>query len=192
MVDFDDPNSERTGKNTKIIAEIVNTVSDDEAISQQTLCGKRRKDGLQWTFREVFELDDGQTEEFVVNNTTSEDTLIVSDSLIDPSEEISGESRTNVDVDSTGTDFNFRNNLITNPLNSEIDFVVEYGGSYSGGNSTLDIKGLPGGQGVGSSTAGGETVCCDVYNIEPGANIYYQVESEEDGNIIVVDFTIGI
>jgi len=164
-------------------------ITDVEGAITQSLAEESLKAGRLWTHREVFTLDTGQTQQILVRNDNGYIIRGVSRAF-ESDATITGTIYANVDVSADGTEMPNVNTLISDPLGNDPPFTIAYGGTYSGGTEILpfaSVEGTPSGQ----TTTPARPVPVDVFQIEGGANLMYEIESEADGNRIVVEYVMA-
>lgn len=155
---------------------------DDECFTTQSLAEESLKRGARYTFRETVTLADGETREYVIDNSLSEDSLRVVTVLIDPDGRLSGVSDADVDGVGTGTDLAFRSDCISEGFDTKPDGItVEVGGTYSGGRAPLDFE-ARGGVGEGATKTQLKALPTSNARICPGFNLRYEITSEEPDN----------
>ena len=163
--------------------------SDEEALFTQSLAEESLKAGQLWTHREVFTLDTGQTQQVLVRNDDGYVIRGVSRSFESDST-ITGTIYANVDVTTDGTEMPYVNTLIQDPLGDSPPYTIAYGGDYSGGTEVLPFASVEGSP-SGRTTSPTRPVPVDVFQAESGANLMYEIESEADGNRVVVEYVMA-
>jgi hypothetical protein len=164
---------------------------DDEAISSQSLAEQSLKNGNQWTFSEVFTLANAETEQIYIENPIDSRIMRVIGLTIDPTERTRGEWSENVTQDTAGTDFDYLNNLATDPTQDEPPFNMHIGGTYSDTGNGYIFESAAGPQQPGGFRRGTTAPRASVARIEPGSNRHLELESLADGNTITVQATIS-
>ena len=186
---------ENAAQNTYRLAQ----VTDDEAISQQTLSEESLKNGRQWIIRDKFNINTGEDVEVILNiSENSEDSLRVISRSIRPDSAVEGEVTFNREIETSGTALSFVNAQINGEIDSSLPNAnVESGGEYinpserNGEIIELPIRSTLGVDPQGPARAATTAPEGALYRIRPGGSVHYRIESTEDDNTIEFQFVLA-
>lgn len=176
--------------NTNVLAN----VTDDEAQTRQTLSEESLKNGRQYVFRETFTRStaDPSLDILIHHPAGADNTLRVVERVIDPTKALTGTLTPNVDITTDGTEFDVINKNITDPADTVPVPNAQYGGTYdkdaSPNTDALTVDVFDTGQGATRVARSDSTAA---FRLEPGTNIYYDLESQADGNDILIQFIVS-
>jgi len=183
-----------TGQADRDIAERLLEGSDTDGIISQTIGEFDLKNGRTWIFRESFSRSTATPSlEFLLEHPSSADKpLRIIERQIDPTKELTGTLSFNVDIDTAGTDFDVANSLVQPDMSNPSPVPnAEYGGTYDKTAGTADALPVD----VFDTGMGANRVARDTsraaFRMEPGTNVFYDLESQADGNDILVEFIVS-
>lgn len=190
----DGPPYEGTGKAQRELAERLVETSDGDGVFFQTLAEVDLKNKNTWIFRESFTRSTTTSSlEFLIQHPSSaSNPLRIVKRKIDPTKALTGRLSFNVGITTSGTDFDVTNAYVESDMsNPDPTPTMEYGGDYDKGAGTADALPVD----VFDTGVGVQRVARDAssaaFRMNPGTNVYYDLDSQADSNDIVVEFIVS-
>jgi hypothetical protein len=188
-------NPENAADNTYDLA----VVTDEEAITSQTLAEKAIKEEKQWIIRDNFTINNGEeVEVFLGVDDACERLFRVFSRSIVPDSAVTGEVTFGREIDVEGNDLTFVNSAINGSTADEISSAnVESGGNYinpderNGEVIKLPVRSLLGNDPSGPSEPNTAGPVDSVFSVRPGGSVHYRIQSTADDNTVEFEFIIG-